>query len=99
MTLTVNDTNSKPQSPSLEGNEILKESKPRIARADVKAEIAKQVVRKKLSKLRHLVVKEAISPAYLDSLFPKLLELFQPQTVTVRGMLYDCDDHYTIVFP
>ena len=64
----------------------------RIVRSGVKEEIAKQVVRKKLSKLRHLVVKEAISPEYLDSLFPTLLQLFKPQTVTVRALCASCYD-------
>lgn len=51
----------------------------------VKEEIAKQVVRKKLAKMRHLVLKEAISTEYLDSLFPALLEHFKPQTVVYNG--------------
>ena len=54
-----------------------------IVRPGVKEEIPRLVLRKKLSKLRHLVVKEAISSEYLDSLFPLLLDLFKPQTVTV----------------
>lgn len=54
-----------------------------IVRTGVQAEIAKQVVRKKLSKFRHAVVKEAVKKEYLDSLFPSLLEHFNPQTVTV----------------
>lgn len=89
MTQAVDGTKMQFSLPSLEGDErILKESRTQdvvnsIARAGVKQEIAKQVVRKKLSKQRHLVMKEAIAPEYLDSLFPTLLELFKPQTVTV----------------
>ena len=54
-----------------------------IVRDGVKKEIAKRVIRAKLSKTRHLVLDRAIRPEYLDSLFPMLLDLFQPQTVTV----------------
>ena len=56
-----------------------------FVRSGLKEEIAKQVVRKKLAKLRHLVLEKAIAPEYLDSLFPKLLEHFDPQTVTYNG--------------
>mmetsp|Transcript_39356 Transcript_39356/g.59467 ORF Transcript_39356/g.59467 Transcript_39356/m.59467 type:complete len:310 (-) Transcript_39356:306-1235(-) len=56
-----------------------------IVRKDVKKEIIRQVIRQKLSKMRHLVLPEVISPDYLDSLFPKLLELFDPQTVEYNG--------------
>jgi hypothetical protein len=54
-------------------------------RENVKAEINKQVVRHKLAKLRHLVIPQAINAAYLDSLFPDLLQSFDPQTVTYNG--------------
>jgi hypothetical protein len=56
-----------------------------VERAGLKAEISKQVVRKKLAKQRHLVVEKAIHPEYLDSLFPALLEHFEPQVVNVSG--------------
>jgi hypothetical protein len=56
-----------------------------IVREGVEQEIPKQVLRKKLSKLRHLVVPACIRPEYLDTIFPKLLELFDPQTVTYNG--------------
>merc|ERR1712032_644013 len=46
---------------------------------------SKLVVRKKLAKLRHLIIPKAIAPEYLDSLFPALLNLFKPQTVTYNG--------------
>lgn len=83
MTLTVNENNTrKPLKDANDG--ISKQNQQTMVRSNVEKEIIKQVVRQKLSKLRHLVVKEAISPEYLDSLFPTLLKLFQPQTVTVR---------------
>jgi len=47
--------------------------------------IAKGVLRKKLSKMRHLVIPKAISALYLDSLFPQILKLFNPQVVTYNG--------------
>lgn len=56
-----------------------------FVRSNVKAEICKQVVRCKLAKRRHLVLKEAIDPCHLDSLFPMLLKLFEPQHVTYNG--------------
>ncbi|CAB9502341.1 expressed unknown protein [Seminavis robusta] len=56
-----------------------------FVRSGVKEEIAKQVVRKKLAKLRHLILEKAISPEYLDSLFPPLLQLFHPQPVVYNG--------------
>lgn len=56
-----------------------------IVRSGLKEEIAKQVVRKKLAKLRHLVLEKAFSPEYLDSLFPSLLEHFEPQRVVYNG--------------
>ena len=56
-----------------------------FVRSGLQEEIAKGVVRKKLAKMRHLVLKEAIDPSYLDSLFPSLLKLFNPQEVTYNG--------------
>jgi len=56
-----------------------------FVRSNLKKEISQQVVRKKLAKLRHLVLKQAISPEYLDSLFPSLLEHFDPQHVIYNG--------------
>ena len=56
-----------------------------IVREGVGTEITKQVVRQKLSKLRHLVIPQGINPAYLDSLFPQMLEHFHPQTVHYNG--------------
>ena len=56
-----------------------------VSRPNVTTEITKQVIRKKLLKQRHLVVQQGIDPAYLDSIFPKILELFKPQTVYYNG--------------
>lgn len=56
-----------------------------IVREGVRQEITKQVVRQKLNKLRHLVIPQGICPAYLDTLFPKLLQDFEPQTVHYNG--------------
>jgi hypothetical protein len=56
-----------------------------IVREGVRKEITQQVLRRKLSKLRHLVVHQGINPSYLDSLFPQLLEHFDPQTVHYNG--------------
>ena len=44
-------------------------------------EISKGVLRKKLAKMRHLIVKQAVKPEYLDSLMPLIIELFHPQQV------------------
>jgi hypothetical protein len=43
------------------------------------------VIRQKLKKQRHLVLLKAVDPGYLDSLFPSLLEMFQPQAVVYNG--------------
>jgi hypothetical protein len=56
-----------------------------FVRDGVKNEICKQVIRCKLAKRRHLVLREAIDPAYLDSLFPDLLKVFVPQPVEYNG--------------
>jgi hypothetical protein len=56
-----------------------------FVRSTVKSEICKQVLRCKLAKRRHLVLKEVFDPCYLDSLFPMLLKLFEPQHVTYNG--------------
>jgi hypothetical protein len=56
-----------------------------LSRNTLHQEISKQVLRNKLQKLRHLVIPQAISPDYLDSLFPQLLQDFQPQTVIYNG--------------
>jgi len=56
-----------------------------FVRSNVKKEICREVVRKKLAKQRHLVVKGGIDPAYLDELFPRMLSLFEPQIVHYNG--------------
>lgn len=63
-----------------------------FVRDDAKVEICKQVLRCKLAKRRHLVLKEAIDPLYLDSLFPTLLKLFDPQHVTYNGGVANVKD-------
>jgi hypothetical protein len=56
-----------------------------IFREGVVKEISKQVLRQKLSKLRHLVIPKGISPDYLDRLVPQLLKDFDPQEVVYNG--------------
>lgn len=56
-----------------------------IIRPEVWNEIPRLVLRKKLAKMRHLVIPKGISPYYLDELFPKILQLFKPQTVRYNG--------------
>lgn len=49
-------------------------------------QITKGVVRAKLSKRRHLVIPQAISPDYLDELMPSIVtDLFEPQNVKYNG--------------
>uniref|UniRef100_A0A7S2VDP8 Fe2OG dioxygenase domain-containing protein n=1 Tax=Entomoneis paludosa TaxID=265537 RepID=A0A7S2VDP8_9STRA len=56
-----------------------------FVRPRVKEEMIKMVLRKKLAKQRHVVLPKAIDPSYLDSLFPQMLKLFDPQTVNYNG--------------
>lgn len=63
----------------------LNETKRIIIRPNIEKEIFKCVLRKKLGKMRHLVIEKGIEPKYLESLFPKILELFAPQTVEYNG--------------
>eukprot|EP00557_Chaetoceros_sp_GSL56_P007281 CAMPEP_0176489728 /NCGR_PEP_ID=MMETSP0200_2-20121128/7461_1 /TAXON_ID=947934 /ORGANISM="Chaetoceros sp., Strain GSL56" /LENGTH=238 /DNA_ID=CAMNT_0017886925 /DNA_START=52 /DNA_END=768 /DNA_ORIENTATION=+ len=56
-----------------------------IVRPGIDQEINKGVLRKKLGKMRHLVIEKGIDPTYLDSIFPKILDLFNPQTVQYNG--------------
>uniref|UniRef100_A0A6U6GV36 Uncharacterized protein n=1 Tax=Odontella aurita TaxID=265563 RepID=A0A6U6GV36_9STRA len=58
-------------------------SRQDIAKVGVYKEISKEVLRKKLVKMRHLVIKQGIQPRYLDALFPSILEGFEPQVVNV----------------
>jgi len=60
-------------------------TKQNMIRRNVEKEIPKKVLRKKLAKMRHLVIEKGIEPSYLDSLFPQILELFDPQTVEYNG--------------
>ncbi len=53
---------------------------------EVRKQVARGVLRAKLSKRRHLVLPQTISPHYLDKLMPPIVSsLFQPQTVTYNG--------------
>lgn len=56
-----------------------------IVRENVEKEIVKGTLRMKLNKMRHLVIKQAIRPEYLDSLFPTILKCFDPQQVEYNG--------------
>uniref|UniRef100_A0A7S3PDM7 Fe2OG dioxygenase domain-containing protein n=2 Tax=Amphora coffeiformis TaxID=265554 RepID=A0A7S3PDM7_9STRA len=56
-----------------------------FVRSELQQDIVRQVVRQKLRKQRHLVLPKAIDAAYLDELFPQLLDLFNPQTVYYNG--------------
>jgi len=49
------------------------------------ADITKGVIRKKLAKMRHLCVTNAVLPSYLDTLMPDILRLFRPQVVNYNG--------------
>jgi len=60
-------------------------SHSRIFKPTLHAEITKGVLRKKLSKMRHLCVEKAVSPEYLDELMPEILRQFQPQRVNYNG--------------
>lgn len=66
---------------------VINELTTMIVREGVKTkEIPKGVLRKKLSKMRHLVVQNTISKLYIEALFSEyILPLFQPQTVTYNG--------------
>jgi hypothetical protein len=79
MTTSANETGGQ----AIENNDGERQSP--FVRSTVKSEICKQVLRCKLAKRRHLVLKEAFDPRYLDSLFPMLLKLFEPQHVTYNG--------------
>lgn len=63
----------------------LVEKEEHIVRKSAIQEITKGVIRKKLAKQRHLVIEKCINTNYLDSLFPQILQNFQPQTVTYNG--------------
>jgi hypothetical protein len=56
-----------------------------IVRHNISKEICKGVIRCKLMKLRHLIIKEGINPLYLKEIFPAILRDFKPQHVTYNG--------------
>ena len=70
---------------STDPEERSKSSEVSICKVGLNEEVSKLVVRKKLAKQRHLVIEQGINSAYLDSLFPRLLELFDPQVVHVSA--------------
>lgn len=61
------------------------ENIPPFVRLSTYNEISKQVIRRKLARQRHCVIEKAIDSEYLDSLFPELLHLFEPQEVNYNG--------------
>lgn len=73
------------KSEEAQATDLKENSIPIRGREGLEKEIVRSVLRSKLAKRRHLVLSKAIDPNYLDSLFPKLLELFQPQTVHYNG--------------
>lgn len=58
---------------------------PSFVRSTIIPEINKQVLRRKLARQRHCVIEQGIQPQYLEELFPRLLDLFAPQTVHYNG--------------
>jgi hypothetical protein len=56
-----------------------------IVRPNIQKDICKEVIRCKLSKRRHLVLKEGINPMYLKEIFPSILANFKPQHVQYNG--------------
>jgi len=56
------------------------------------ASLGAGVIRKKLAKMRHLNLAKAISPAYLDTLMPTIISLFDPQQVRYNGGVANVKD-------
>ena len=56
-----------------------------MAKDGIGREITRGVIRAKLAKTRHLVIREGIRPAYLDAIMPAVIDNFRPQTVTYNG--------------
>lgn len=81
--ITANEPNPT-MDPSKEGSEKTTSSSS-FVRSTVYKEISKQVIRRKLARQRHCIIEQAISPQYLDALFPQLLKLFHPQAVNYNG--------------
>ena len=52
---------------------------------NITKEICKGVIRCKLMKRRHLIIKEGINPLYLKQIFPTVIQNFQPQHVQYNG--------------
>mmetsp|Transcript_12996 Transcript_12996/g.37069 ORF Transcript_12996/g.37069 Transcript_12996/m.37069 type:complete len:335 (+) Transcript_12996:127-1131(+) len=56
-----------------------------ISKDGIAKEITRGVIRAKLAKMRHLVIRQGIQPAYLDALMPAIIDNFRPQTVMYNG--------------
>ena len=56
-----------------------------IVNHNILKEVCKGVIRCKLMKRRHLIVKEGINPLYLKEIFPTIIQNFKPQHVTYNG--------------
>ena len=60
-------------------------SRCEMVRHNIRKEICKGVIRCKLMKRRHLLIKEGINPLYLKEIFPIIIQNFQPQHVRYNG--------------
>lgn len=56
-----------------------------MVRDTIMKEICQGVIRCKLMKRRHLIIKEGIDPLYLKEIFPSIIHNFQPQPVQYNG--------------
>lgn len=70
----------------------MKESKASFVRENVEKEITKQVVWRKFARQRHCIIEKGIDPAYLDTVFPRMLPLFKPQHVVYNGGIANVKD-------
>lgn len=69
----------------VDSNHDRSSSRCTMVRHDVTKDICKGVIRCKLMKRRHLIIKEGINPLYLKKLFPTIIQNFQPQHVKYNG--------------
>ena len=86
------DTSTAPSGSSNDTNDTPANTTAGVLLGDVHRQIARGVVRAKLSKRRHLVLPGVVSSSYLDSLMPAIVgavegkpPLFRPQNVTYNG--------------
>jgi len=78
--------NFQPAETREDSNEVKNNSILSCSAEETRKQVARGVIRAKLSKRRHFVLPRAISPFYLDMLMPPIVNsLFQPQTVTYNG--------------